>query len=135
MSDVRSPPHASQPFLSFSAMSFAALLGFLSAALALVPQGVAAGQTMRVASYNIRFDSMPNNITVNETLAALPDPLTAPKFFGAKGEQPWSTRRVKVYQYIDSEDAVLAGTSSWLSRVVVRSVLTNNTAQASRNLS
>ena len=123
MSDVRSPPHASQPFLSFSAMSFAALLGFLSAALALVPQGVAAGQTMRVASYNIRFDSMPNNITVNETLNALPDPLTAPKYFDDKGEQPWSTRRVKVYQHLNQEGVVLAGTLSPASRVTVPYVL------------
>ena len=93
-------------------LPFAAVLGLLSATLTLGPQGVAAGQSMRVASYNLRYDSMPNNITVNETLNALPDPLTAPKYFDDKGEQPWSTRRVKVYQHLNSEGIVLAGMSS-----------------------
>ncbi len=90
-------------------LSLAPLLGLLSVALALGPNGVAAKQTMRISTYNLRYDSKPDNITVNETLAALPDPLTAPTYFGDKGEQPWSTRRVKVYQHLNSEGVVLAG--------------------------
>ncbi|KAM5546039.1 hypothetical protein V8D89_000165 [Ganoderma adspersum] len=99
-------------------LSFAPLLGLLSAALTLGPHGAAAKQTMRVATYNLRYDAKPDNITVNETLAALPDPLTAPKYFGLKGEQPWSTRRVKVYQHLNSEGIVLAGFQEALVRQV-----------------
>ena len=106
-------------------LSFMPLLGLLSAALTLGTHGAAAKQSMRVATSNLRYDSKPDNITVNETLAALPDPLTAPKYFGLKGEQPWSTRRVKVYQHLNSEGIVLAGAFSRSCCFAVSSVLTN----------
>ena len=102
-------------------LSFMPLFGLLSVALNLGIHGAAAKQSMRVATYNLRYDSKPDNITVNETLAALPDPLTAPKYFGLKGEQPWSTRRVKVYQHLNSEGIVLAG--ALLLNVSLRCVL------------
>lgn len=41
---------------------------------------------------------MPNNITVQQTLATLPDPLIEPNFMNYTGEQPWSTRRIPVSQ-------------------------------------
>ena len=122
MSDVRSPTTRTSGSSSSSScdfvviastmLSFAPLLGLLSIALTLGTHGAAARQSMRVATYNLRYDSKPDNITVNETLAALPDPLTAPKYFELKGEQPWSTRRVKVYQHLNSEGIVLAGALS-----------------------
>ena len=93
-------------------LSFAPLLGLLSVALTIGPQGGAMAQSFRISTYNLRYDSMPNNITVAETLSSLPDPLTPPAYYGDKGEQPWSTRRVKVYQHLDQEGVVLAGTSS-----------------------
>ena len=92
-------------------LSFTPLLGLLSIALTLGSQGVAVAQSFRISTYNLRYDSMPNNITVSETLSALPDPLSPPTYYGAKGEQPWSTRRVKVYQHLDQEGVVLAGMS------------------------
>ncbi|KAM5546045.1 hypothetical protein V8D89_000171 [Ganoderma adspersum] len=99
-------------------LSFAPLLGLLSIALTLGPQGVAMAQSLRISTYNLRYDSMPNNITVSETLSALPDPLTPPTYYGAKGEQPWSTRRVKVYQHLDQEGVILAGFQEGLVRQV-----------------
>ncbi|KAI1792743.1 Endonuclease/exonuclease/phosphatase [Ganoderma leucocontextum] len=99
-------------------LSFTPLLGLLSVALTLGPQGVAMAQSMRISSYNLRYDSMPNNITVNETLSSLPDPLTPPTYYGDKGEQPWSTRRVKVYQNLNQEGVVLAGFQEGLVRQV-----------------
>ena len=64
---------------------------------------------IRIASWNLRYDSMPNNITVQQTLASLADPLQQPAFFNLTGEQPWSTRRIKVAQRLLSENIVLAG--------------------------
>lgn len=104
-------------------LSFAPLLGLLFVALTFSLQGVAMAQTLRISTYNLRYDSMPNNITVNQTLSSLPDPLTPPTYYGDKGEQPWSTRRVKVYQHLNQEGVVLAGTLSPASRVTVPYVL------------
>lgn len=76
-----------------------------------MPGGTTASpsQTMRIATYNLRYDSMPNNITVQETIASLPDPLVDPGYFNITGEQPWSTRRIKVSQHLLSEGIVIAG--------------------------
>ncbi|ETW77398.1 hypothetical protein HETIRDRAFT_65490 [Heterobasidion irregulare TC 32-1] len=73
---------------------------------------------IRIASWNLRYDSMPNNITVQQTLASLADPLQQPAFFNLTGEQPWSTRRIKVAQRLLSENIVLAGFQEGLVRQV-----------------
>ncbi|TFY76737.1 hypothetical protein EWM64_g7274 [Hericium alpestre] len=96
---------------------------FLSRAfaiLALTTMTVTAAATtgIRLASWNLRFDSMPNNITVQQSLAALPDPLQQPAFLGLSGEQPWSTRRIRVAQRLLSEKIVLAGFQEALVRQV-----------------
>ena len=101
----RRRPHRTLPF--FIMFSFAPLLGFVT--LTLITPLVAAAQTMRIASYNLRYDSQPNSITVQQSLDSLPDPLQAPSYYGKKGEQPWSTRRIKVYQQLQNEGIVLAG--------------------------
>ena len=66
--------------------------------------------SIRFSTYNLRFDSMPDNITVPQSIAALPDPLAAPAagFLGISGEQPWSTRRIKVAQRLLSEGVIMA---------------------------
>ncbi|PIL28903.1 hypothetical protein GSI_08949 [Ganoderma sinense ZZ0214-1] len=99
-------------------LSFAPLLGLLSIALTIGPQGGTMAQSLRISTYNLRYDSMPNNITVAETLSSLPDPLTPPTYYGDTGEQPWSTRRVKVYQHLDQQGVVLAGFQEALVRQV-----------------
>ena len=90
-------------------LSFAPLLGLLSVALTLGTRGAAAKQSMRVATYNLRYDSQPDDISVEQTLASLPDPLVAPTYLGARGEQPWSIRRIKIWQNLVSEGVVLFG--------------------------
>ncbi len=86
--------------------------------LALTSGLASAAQTMRIASYNLRYDSQPDNITVQQSLDSLPDPLQAPTYYGKKGEQPWSTRRVKVYQNLNNEGIVLAGQSRMVTAIL-----------------
>ena len=66
------------------------------------------GPDMRISTYNLRFDSMPDNITVQQTLANLSDPLVAPTYLGLLGEQPWSARRIKVAQHLIHSGDVMA---------------------------
>ncbi|KAH8118710.1 mannose-6-phosphatase [Phellopilus nigrolimitatus] len=76
-------------------------------------------QTIRLATWNLRFDSMPDSITVSETLASLPGPLEGPKSFSnVAGEQPWSTRRVKVAQQLISKGVIIAVFQEALKRQV-----------------
>lgn len=72
---------------------------------------MAAPQTpVRIMSWNLRFDSMPNNITVPQTIASLPNPIPEPAtFLNLTDEQPWSTRRIKVAQRILSEQVQILG--------------------------
>lgn len=67
---------------------------------------------IRIATYNLRYDSQPDNITVKNSLDALTksDPLIGPpRYLGKSGEQPWSTRRIKVAQQILSEGPDVIG--------------------------
>ncbi|KAL0562353.1 hypothetical protein V5O48_019734, partial [Marasmius crinis-equi] len=73
---------------------------------------------MRIASWNLRFDSQPDNITVEQSIAALPDPLVEFPFLGVQGEQPWSTRRLRVAETLLSEGIELAGFQEALVRQV-----------------
>ena len=88
-------------------MLFSSLLGTLSI---LLISGATAAQEMRVSTYNLRYDSMPNNITVQQSLASLPDPLQQIDYYALSGEQPWSTRRIKVYQHLNNEGPVVSST-------------------------
>ena len=69
---------------------------------------VTTASDMRISTYNLRYDSMPDNITVQQTLASLPNPLTVPVYLAKSGEQPWSERRIKVAQHIIHEGGVMA---------------------------
>ena len=99
--------------LAFKMLFSPILLGLVG--LMLTSGVAAADQTMRIATYNLRYDSMPDNISVQQSLTSLPDPLQAPVYYGKTGEQPWSTRRIKVFEHLESAGVVLAGTclSSW----------------------
>lgn len=72
-------------------------------------QNVTQPTNIRLGTWNLRFDSMPDNITVRESLDALPDPLVQPAFLNLTGEQPWSTRRIKVARRLIGEGVVLQG--------------------------
>jgi hypothetical protein len=67
---------------------------------------------MRIASWNIRYDVKPDNIPLQDSLAALPDPLLPP---GAAlvGEQPWSARRVAVARTLFAAQVDLIGTCAF----------------------
>ncbi|KAJ8087591.1 hypothetical protein PM082_006424 [Marasmius tenuissimus] len=73
---------------------------------------------MRIATWNLRFDSKPDNITVQQSIDQLPDPLTQFPFLGLHGEQPWSTRRLRVAETLLSEGIELAGFQEALNRQV-----------------
>ncbi|KAI0696360.1 mannose-6-phosphatase [Cytidiella melzeri] len=73
---------------------------------------------MRISTYNLRYDSMPDNITVQQSLASLRDPTVAPTYLGLEGEQPWSTRRIKVAQHLLHAGVVMASFQEALVRQV-----------------
>jgi hypothetical protein len=64
--------------------------------------------TLLVLSWNLRFDSKPDSISVAETLRNLPSPLKPPSN-SLKGEQPWSQRRVGVVQRILASEVDVFG--------------------------
>lgn len=70
---------------------------------------------MRITTYNLRYDSMPDNISVQQSLASLPDPLVQPQYLAKSGEQPWSTRRLKVAEHLLHADVVMASGSHYSS--------------------
>lgn len=55
-------------------------------------------QTLRLMSYNFRYDSKPDSITVQETIDALPSglPETPSTYYANTAEKPWSTRRIGI---------------------------------------
>ncbi|KAM6492297.1 Endonuclease/exonuclease/phosphatase [Amanita muscaria] len=57
---------------------------------------MAAVTNMRVVTYNLRYDSQPDNLTVQDTFNSLPDPLVEPKYLAVTQEKPWSTRRIRI---------------------------------------
>ncbi|KAI0340288.1 hypothetical protein BDW22DRAFT_1334331 [Trametopsis cervina] len=73
---------------------------------------------MRISTYNLRYDSQPDNITVQQTLANLPDPLVAPQYLANTGEHPWSTRRIKVAEHLLHSGVVMADFQEALVRQV-----------------
>jgi len=66
---------------------------------------------IRLATWNLRYDVQPDNIPVSASLAALPDPCTAPSQV-LRGEQPWSARRVRVAQQLWASRVDLVGACS-----------------------
>ncbi|KAJ7608645.1 Endonuclease/exonuclease/phosphatase [Mycena rosella] len=73
---------------------------------------------LRIVTYNLRYDSQPDKITVRQSLDRLPDPLTGPGYFRKRGEQPWSLRRLRVVEQLLGEGIVLAGFQEALVRQV-----------------
>ena len=79
---------------------------FAAATIALAmptTSAVATSTTLRVGSWNLRYDSQSNNITVAQTIASLPDPLLLPVggyFSAPTQERPWSDRRIGVKETV-----------------------------------
>ncbi|KAJ6527859.1 Endonuclease/exonuclease/phosphatase [Mycena vulgaris] len=72
----------------------------------------------RLVTYNLRFDSIPDNITVAQSLANLSSPLIEPHYLSLTEEQPWSVRRLRVAEHLISEGIILAGFQEALVRQV-----------------
>ncbi|KAF7348878.1 Endo/exonuclease/phosphatase domain-containing protein [Mycena venus] len=64
----------------------------------------------------LRYDSRPDNITVQQSLDNLSDSLTAPGYLRKSGEQPWSLRRLRGAEHLLGEGLVLAGFQEALVR-------------------
>lgn len=56
-----------------------------------------------------QFDALPDSITVNQSIASIPDPLTQPAFYGhpSTSEVPWSSRRLYITETVISEGAAM----------------------------
>ncbi|EJD54707.1 DNase I-like protein [Auricularia subglabra TFB-10046 SS5] len=77
-----------------------------------------AAETLRFVTYNLRYDSRPNNVSVAESLAALPDPLAPVDYYAQSGEQPWSLRRHYITERVLSEGAVVFSLQEGLVRQI-----------------
>ena len=88
----------------------AKLLGSLLLSALAVPT-ISPASAMRVGSWNLRYDSQPDNIniTVAESLAALGDPLQEPAYLQNTSERPWSTRRVRVAELLLNKGVEVVG--------------------------
>jgi hypothetical protein len=79
---------------------------------------------IRLATWNLRYDVLPDAIPVSASLAALPDPCATPSQV-LRGERPWSARRVRVAQRLWASRVDLVGAccqkggSEWLVVIVV----------------
>ncbi|KAG6909924.1 hypothetical protein DXG01_014444 [Tephrocybe rancida] len=73
---------------------------------------------MQIVTYNLRFDSKPDNITVQQSIDSLLDPFLQPKFQALTQEQPWSTRRIQVAEELLSSRILIAGFQEALVRQV-----------------
>lgn len=75
-------------------------------------------RSLRLATYNIRYDSKPDNVTVAESLHNLPNALAQPTYLGLSKEQPWSVRRLRLAEQVLSRDPSVIG----LQEVLIRQV-------------
>lgn len=69
---------------------------------------ITGAQTMRIVTYNLRYDALPDNLTVQDSLNALPDSLNEPKYLSVHQEQPWSTRRIRIAENLLSSNIDIA---------------------------
>jgi len=73
---------------------------------------------IRLCSWNLRYDSQPDNITVDQTIASLPDPLQSPSYYTNPKERPWSTRRIHVASELLQQGVDVVGFQEALTRQV-----------------
>lgn len=92
-------------------VSFIALVTMLGAAL--MPQSTLS-QTVRSMSWNLRYDSMPDNVTIAQSIAALNgnDIQTPTAYYPDTNERPWSQRRIPVSNTVDFAGVSILGISS-----------------------
>ncbi|KAJ1301288.1 hypothetical protein OPQ81_003693 [Rhizoctonia solani] len=75
---------------------------------------------LRLTTWNLRYDSQPNNITVTDSIANLPDRLEEPQpyYADASRERPWSTRRIGVAALLEFQGSSIISFQEALVRQV-----------------
>ncbi|KAK0229469.1 Endonuclease/exonuclease/phosphatase [Armillaria nabsnona] len=75
---------------------------------------------LRIGTWNMRYDSQSNDITVQESIDSLADPLQHFTDLGISNgaEQPWSTRRIRVAEHVLNEGASILSVQEALVRQV-----------------
>lgn len=69
------------------------------------------------ASWNLRYDSQPDGLSIADSIARLPDPLAPPShgkwsgsgYYANTGERPWSERRIAVGNVLRASGAEVIG--------------------------
>ncbi|KAJ8087583.1 hypothetical protein PM082_006415 [Marasmius tenuissimus] len=64
---------------------------------------------MRIATWNIRYDSDPKNIPLKDTIDKLPDCTVQFPFLTLHGEQNWADRRIRIAETLLNEGIDLVG--------------------------
>ncbi|CAE6457687.1 unnamed protein product [Rhizoctonia solani] len=76
--------------------------------------------SLRLTTWNLRYDSQSNNLTVPDSIAGLPDRLKAPESYYAdtSHERPWSTRRIGVAALLEFQGSSIISFQEALVRQV-----------------
>ncbi|KAG8715930.1 hypothetical protein FRC08_010014 [Ceratobasidium sp. 394] len=95
-------------------------LSTLGLGLAWLTLFLGTGQCIRLTTWNLRYDSQPDNKTIPDTLASLPDRLREPLIFYpvAWEERPWSLRRVGVAALLEFQAPTIISFQEALVRQV-----------------
>ncbi|CCO32207.1 hypothetical protein BN14_06261 [Rhizoctonia solani AG-1 IB] len=77
-------------------------------------------KALRLTTWNLRYDSQSNNLTVADSIANLPDRLLEPQpyYADASHEKPWSTRRIGVAALLDFQGSSIVSFQEALARQV-----------------
>lgn len=70
---------------------------------------------IRLLTWNLRYDSQPNSISVEDTIASLPEGMpmdSGVKYYDSPVEMPWSTRRIAVANDVIFNRVDILGTLS-----------------------
>ena len=98
--------HPSNYCMALRAHLRATVIALLAIYWALATTGILLN--MRIVTYNLRYDALPDNLTVQDSLNALPDPLNKPHYLSVHQEQPWSTRRIRIAENLLSSNIDIA---------------------------
>ncbi|KAI5781270.1 plasminogen-binding protein pgbB [Geopyxis carbonaria] len=88
---------------------------------ALTLAAVAAGTPLRLLTWNLRYDSLPDSIPLSTSIASLPAAIpadTSIPYYPSPAEAPWSTRRIGVARTLAATAPDLIAVQEALSRQV-----------------
>lgn len=90
-------------------------LVYLVPALLVLISPFTGATNVRLTTWNLRYDSQSNNITVADSIASLPDRTQdpSPYYADASRERPWSTRRIGVAALLEFQGSSII-CRSWI---------------------